>query len=275
MGMCNFFGGLSGGVESQCCRQEDIGMGFPVFGRYVYSFGLSLVLCSSLGICQKTLAEDASQSTQAAQGNAPSSADGGQAGSDNSTGNTGLKGGVQKVELSLEKLRDVGLDLKELLKGLSSLYDEVTAQPVQLITEPEIVGRGIVINIPVGTMPVGPRPPARKKRVDIAMGQIAPVVTMMKENVDEVVAGKRELDLPSDVIETLQPQFKAWTKAVDATAGQLSQLQQLTQGPPYDNDAIAQTAAAMEKNVKTLDETRRAIYKVIRKEGRRIAASSS
>ncbi|MBI4533866.1 MAG: hypothetical protein HY711_07945, partial [Candidatus Melainabacteria bacterium] len=126
-----------------------------------------------------------------------------------------LKGRVEKVELSLEKLRDVGLDLKNVLKAASSLYDEVTIQPVRLITEPEVVGRGIVINIPIGTVPVGPPQPARKDRVDLAMAGITPIITMMKNNVDEFMAGNSQLNLPQDVIEELQPDLKDWTSMVE------------------------------------------------------------
>ena len=184
---------------------------------------------------------------------------------------TSLHGGVQKIELNLEQLRDIGLDLKNVLKGLSSLYDEVTAQPMSLVTQPEVVGRGIVINIPIAAVPAGPRPPARKKRVDQAMSTVTPLVTVMKDGVDEFVSGRREIDLPPQVMDQIRPQLKQWVALVNNTSSQLSTLQQLTQGPPYNNDAIADTVVAMEKNVKSMDETRRAVYKVIRKEGKKLA----
>ena len=138
-----------------------------------------------------------------------------------------------------------------------------------------MVGRGIVINIPIGTVPVGPPQPARKDRVDLAMAGITPIITMMKNNVDEFMAGNRQLNLPQDVIEELQPDLKDWTGMVEDIALQESQLEKLTQAPPYDNQAIAVLTVSIQKNVKQLDQTRRSIYKVIRKEGKRIAAAST
>lgn len=186
-----------------------------------------------------------------------------------------LKGSVQMVELNLELLRDVGIDLKQLLKAASSLYDEVTIQPVRLVTQPEVVGAGIMINIPIATQPVGPPQPARKDRVDLAMNNMRPIIKLMKSNVDEFITGDRKFDLPSDVIATLKPHFKAWAATVNAVAETEKQLEQMTAGPPYNNAQIADAAVAIEKDVKDLDKTRHAIYKVIRKEGKRRAATAS
>jgi len=199
------------------------------------------------------------------------SAPGADSASSTTAGSTALTGKVQKVELNLEKLRDVGLDLKHTLKALSSLYEEVTTQPVSIVTEPEVIGMGTIIYIPVGTQPVGPVQPARKQRVDLEMNAIKPEVTQMKTNVDEFLSGHAQLDLPSDVMSELQPEIKTWVATVENLSGNLAQLTQLTQGPPYDQPDIAGKTVDMQKEIKQLDETRRKIYKVIRKEGKRIA----
>lgn len=190
-----------------------------------------------------------------------------------STTSKPLKGGVQKVDLSLEKLRDVGVDLKSALKATRSLYDEVTIQPVRIITQPNVVGNsGTIINIPIGTEPVGPPQPARKARVDLAIGGMKPVIDLLKKNADEFISGEKQLDFPEDVIEKLQPQLQEWVKTVNIIASDQSELEQITKAPPYNNGAIAQLTDSIEKNIKDLDKTRSAIYKVIRKEGKRISA---
>jgi hypothetical protein len=186
-----------------------------------------------------------------------------------------LQGSVEKVELSLEKLRDIGLDLKQVLKAADSLYDEVTIQPVRIITQPEVIGNGMIINIPIGKEPIGPPQPPRKERVDLAMKGIEPTVQMMKRNVDNFVSGKLELDLPAPVMTELDPQFKGWVAAVNDMAAKEAKLEQLTVGPTYDNAAIADQAAQIQRDVKYLDERRRAIYKVIRNEGKRRAKSKT
>ena len=178
-----------------------------------------------------------------------------------------LQAGVQKVVLSLQKLQDIGLDLKHVMSAAGHVYDEVTIQPVTLITEPEVVGRGIIINIPIGTMPTGPVQPPDKDRLELSMNEITPVVSLMKKNCDDFTAGRKQLDLSDDVRTELKPMFEQWVQLVNNIAADLNNLQQLTQGPNYDNAAIASAAKALQQDIKTLDTTRRSIYKIIRKEG--------
>ena len=191
------------------------------------------------------------------------------AGSASGAGTAALKGGVQKVDVSLEHLRDVGLDLKRVMTAARHLYDEVTIQPVRMITEPEVVGMGMIINIPIGTQPVGPPEPPRKDRVDLSMSEMTPVITMFKKNADEFVAGSRELDLPSDALSEMQPMIKDWIAQVNDLSARLSALEPLTKGPNYDNQGIASLCSGIQQDAKKLDTTRRKVYKFIRKEEKR------
>ncbi len=182
-----------------------------------------------------------------------------------------LQGSVQEVELSLEKLQDVGLDLKEALRAASSLYDEVTIQPVRIITQPSLVGgAGTIINVPVGTEPVGPPKPARKDRVDSAINSMKPIITLLKNNVDNFVDGKKQMDLPEDVLTQLEPRFREWIDSVDSLDVKLNKLEQMTEAPPYDNKAIAVLTQSMQKDIKSLERVRATIYKVVRKQGKRV-----
>ena len=179
-----------------------------------------------------------------------------------------LQTGVRKIELSLEKLRDVGLDLKHLMKSASSLYDEVAIRPVALMTEPEVIGT-TVINVPIGVQPIGPVQPTRKDRLDLAMNSVRPIVALLKTNVDEFLSGEQQLDISSDTLEELKPKLKDWVDRVTELSAQEKQLETLTAGPDFDSNRIADGAVAMEKNVKQLDAVRRDIYKIIRKRARR------
>jgi len=180
-----------------------------------------------------------------------------------------LEGGAQKFELNLEKLRDLGLDLKNVIKGASSLYDEVTIQPVTLIMQPNMVGRGTIIQRPIGVQAAGPPQPARKERVDLSMASLRPVVALLKRNVDDFIASDRQLNLPDHVANQLQPYLDEWIKVVGTMASQEARLEQLTQGPPYDNQAISALASAIQNETKRLDKIRRDVYKIIQKEGKR------
>ncbi len=192
-----------------------------------------------------------------------------------STASKPLQGGVQKVELGLEKLRDVGLDLKYALKAASNLHDEVSFQPVRIITQPEMIGAGTIINVPIGTEPTGPPQPARKERVDAAISSMKPIINMLKKNADEFTNGEKQLDLSDSVMTKLQPQFQEWVSQVNNIAEQERELEQVTQSPPYNNEVIAKLTISMQKNLKDLDKVRQAIYKVIRKEGNRVSSTKS
>lgn len=178
--------------------------------------------------------------------------------------------GAQKVRLTLEDLREVGLDLKNVLKATSSLYDEVTIQPMQLITEPEVIGFGTVINIPISTQPTGPVQPARPKRVQLAMSHIKPTVEQFKGTVDQFMNGEKQLDLPDDIHKLLQPDLNTWGTTVLKLSEQEQQLETLTANAPYDQPTIAKECIAMENNIKALDKTRRAIYKTLKKHAKQI-----
>jgi hypothetical protein len=179
---------------------------------------------------------------------------------------TPLQAGVQQVDLSLDHLRTVGLDLKNVAKATSSLYDEVTMQPIQMITQPEVIGFGAtIINIPIGMQPTGPVQPARKQRVDLAMSQIRPTVAMFKENVDMFVKGEKELNLSDEIRKEIQPDVDSWVQNVTQLAMQEGQLEKLTASSPYDQPTIAQICVGMQKNIKELDKDRRDIFKVLKK----------
>jgi hypothetical protein len=192
-----------------------------------------------------------------------------------SSGNSGtaqsqpITGSVKKVEISLESLRDMGLDLKEVMTSARHLYDEVSIQPVQVITQPELIGPGSVINIPIGTVPIGPPQPPRKSRVDLAMKNLSPIIDMLKGNADDFVAEEKQLDVTPEVQAKLNPLVQDWITKVNQIYGELQQLQPLTAGPTYDNAAIAAVCRNMQNTAQDLDKTRSKAFKIIKREGRR------
>jgi len=174
-----------------------------------------------------------------------------------------------KVELSLQQLNDVGLDLKNVLTATRHLYDEVMIQPVDVITEPEMIA-GTVINIPVGTEPIGPPAPPRKARVDMIMSQLKPVIALLKQNADEFMSESQVVNFPEDVQPQIEPLFKKWLAYMDDAYARLLDLEKLTAGPPYDNYAIADTTKIIQNDIKQIDDMRRPIYKLIQQEGKKL-----
>lgn len=177
-----------------------------------------------------------------------------------------LQAGIQKVDISLEKLRDIGLDLKQVTTSARHLYDEVSIQPVSLVTTPEVIGRGIIINIPVGTNPVGPPAPPNPRRVESAMSAMRPIIETLKTNADSFVTQHKELDVSPETQEKMAPLVQDWVKAANNLAGQLGVLEPLVKGPNYDNGAIAKVCQNIQQDAYVLDKIRRDAYKIIKKE---------
>jgi hypothetical protein len=186
-----------------------------------------------------------------------------------SSQSTPLQAGVKLIEVNLDHLRDLGLDLKHVMAGASHLYDEVNITPVSLQTVPEVVGRGIIINIPIGTMPSGLPAPPRKARLDLAMAQMVPIVTLLKADVDAFLSGQQRLDIAEDTRSELKPTFQNWAASVTAMSEQLDKLKKLTAGPTFDNGAISAGAQQVQSNCKDLQKDLKKVYKTLQKEAKR------
>ena len=180
-----------------------------------------------------------------------------------------LQGKVEKINLDLEMIRDVGLDLKTASRASMNLFQEVTVQPVRVITQPEPLANGTIINIPVGTEPTGPPRPARREQVNAYIKSMKSIIDMLKMNVDEFIAGERQFNLPENVMTELQPKFQLWIKIVNATAYKFRQLEQITYAPPYNNEEIAVASLTIAKDIKYLDQIRMQIYQVVKRYDKR------
>ena len=184
---------------------------------------------------------------------------------DSKTPSRSFKTGVQKVEFSLEKLREVNDDLKSLMKSVNVLNDEVTIQPMSLITQPEAVS-GNIINVPVAVQETGEFMPARKQKVNRAMSSIKPMVADMKASADAFVSNTNQIDLSIPVSAEISPLLKQWIEVVHRLSKEEERLEQLTVGPSYDNPSIARITGFMQADIKKLESNRREMVKAIRKQ---------
>lgn len=183
------------------------------------------------------------------------------------TSTSPLSGQVELVEVNLSTLRDLGLDIKRVHHGAAALVDEVSRQPIDIQTVPNVVGFNQIVNIPVGFTGGGYVPP-RKAAVDAAMDAMEPWIDIAKASVDAIKEGHKKLDLDDATKQELAPQFKQWESLVNETYNHLQTLKTLTKGPSYDNAAIAEQASAIAKDAKSLDKVRREVYKVLQREGK-------
>jgi len=242
--------------------------------KYRYSSGtdcmstlkLSFLLVALIApaTCCASRADDSSmQSVSVATPDTPASA----ASATAPSATTTLSGSIQKITVDLNRLNDVGRDLKHVVKSLSSIYDEASYEPASFTSEPEMIGPTVVM-FPMLVRPIGmPPQPMRKERVDLAMSEIKPVIDMLAKNVNRYVNGQVKLDLPDDIMTQIQPHLDAWVSGMGQLNTMETALEGMTQGPPYNNDKVGNQALAMEKQIKKLDENRRAIFSIVRKEG--------
>jgi hypothetical protein len=186
-----------------------------------------------------------------------------------------LEAGTQVVVLTLSNLREVGTDLKHLQSAATHLYDEVTIQQVTLQTQPELINPGLVINIPVGTIPTGVILDAKPKRVEAAMAEIRPIATLLKSDVDEFVSGEKQLQMPGATQEEMEQRLRQWAVSVNNIYAQLEVLEPLTKTAPYNQPGIAQATWAIVQDAKELDKMRRVLYKSLQREGKRQEQSGS
>jgi hypothetical protein len=177
------------------------------------------------------------------------------------------------IDVSLEHLRDVGLDLKQVLTATRHIYDEVTISPQQASSQPTVIGFAACIPLRIGPRIDGPPIPARKQRVDLAMTNLTSIIGLLKQNADDFVLNGTQLNVSSDTNTKLKPLINQWNTTVGYLAQDFAALQKLTAGPDYQNGAIADTCTSLQGDVKDLDKIRGKIATIIRDEQKRLTAS--
>ena len=182
------------------------------------------------------------------------------------TASTVLKGGVVEVNVTLNDLRDARLSISRVRKATANLYDEVTRQQVTMTSNPNVVGT-TVINIP---RPVfsGPPLPARKKWVDASMQEIGPVIKLFKEDVDKAIESDRRVDISEAGRKKLDPLRQDAFAQVKASFEIYQQLEKLTSGSSFDNEAIATDSKHLDQHMKDLDRSFKKGISILQREAK-------
>lgn len=189
-----------------------------------------------------------------------------------STGDSSLKGSAKVIEVHVQNVRDVGLDLKRALQSASSLYDEVTREPVVVGSRPEVIGFQ-VITLPDVSFDSSQTLPARKEWVDHYVFEIDKVLTLLDSDVDKVRAGELELKWPPGTEEMFTQLLTDWMNGVEKAYGKFKQLKSITVSPPYDNLAIAKSISELRKDILAVDKVRKNVYSKLQKHGGRFNPS--
>src|SRR4030095_7294941 len=179
---------------------------------------------------------------------------------------TTLQGGVVKVEVTLNDLRDARLSISRLRKATADLYDEVTRQQVTMNFNPNVVGSTVIMT-PSPSFSGAFLPP-RPKWVKASMGEIGPIINLFKEDVDAAIESDRRTDVSERCRKQLDPIRDQAFASVKTAFDLYKQLQGLTGGSSYDNRAIADTAKSLDRQIKQLDQSLKKGISILQKEAK-------
>ena len=177
-----------------------------------------------------------------------------------------LKGGVVEIQVTLNDLRDARLAISRLRKSTANLYDEVTRQEVTMVTTPNMVG-SMVIMTPSPRF-TGQFLPARKKWVEESMGEIGPIIKLFKEDVDIAVESNRHTDVSDAAHKKIDPLRDDAFTAINNSFEIYKQLESLTAGGAYDNNAIAGATKKLDGQMKQLDRSIKNGIQLLQKEAK-------
>lgn len=177
-----------------------------------------------------------------------------------------LQGQVVQIDVTLNDLRDARLAIGRLRKAASSLYDEVTRQQVTMSFNPNVIGTTVIMT-PMPSFS-GPCLPARPKWVKEAMDDIGPIIELFKEDVDAAIESNRRTRVSDSARKSLDPIREDVFAKVKASFETYKQLQQLTAGTTYDNNAIATSVNTLDKQMKDLDRQLKRGISILQKEAK-------
>lgn len=184
-----------------------------------------------------------------------------------------IKAGVNVYVVSLENLKEIGMAIREVQEAASDLYEEVSRREVTLTSTPNVVGF-TVMSMPSG-FTQGAYLPPRKKWVDAYMADMVRIVKLMKDECDDVLAGKAQLVVPVPEQDQVKTMFGQWVGLVNDTFNKVSDLETTTKQPMLNNSAIANAALAINKDMKALEALRKKVYKIYQKAGKEAQQTAS
>lgn len=167
-----------------------------------------------------------------------------------------------------EEAGGASASLKELLSSLGHLkrstYDvfcEVQREDLVVVGEPNVIGPMIVPAIPSGSglLNTGEFLPARKKWIDYYMSQIEKLYPMVTREL-------QALKLPDDATDDMKGHYRRVVLAYNKLGPSLKDLDKITQGPKYDNKAIAKCAAISQGYLDKMDKELKRLYRDMKKE---------
>ncbi|HEY9869281.1 MAG TPA: hypothetical protein V6D08_08955 [Candidatus Obscuribacterales bacterium] len=164
------------------------------------------------------------------------------------------------ADIQLKHVRDAA---RRLRSAALMLIDDVEQRDMVVTGEPMIIQP---IPMKDDTHPIGwaqkmedlgPALPPRKKWLDLDMAAAGRLVDALQQETDAV-------QFPSEKNDKLAPAWSEVKSILEDTRSQYRNLQDLTQGPTYDNIKIGQAALSIYNNMGKLDKPLKEVISILR-----------
>lgn len=162
---------------------------------------------------------------------------------------------------SSAQLKELLGSLKQLRRSTFEIFGEVQREDLVVVGEPDVIGPMIVPAMPdvSGMLGTGQYLPARKKWIDYFMANIERLYPMVTKELEA-------LKLPDDATDDMKGHYKRVVLAYNKLGPSLKDLEAVTQGPKYDNEAIAKCATISKTYVEVMDKELKRLYRDMKKE---------
>ncbi len=173
-----------------------------------------------------------------------------------------LEGHVQGEAVALEtSIRDLSKTLHHLKRSAWDIFVEVQRQNMVVVGEPDVIGPIIIpaMPSPSGMVGVGGFLPPRKKFLDYFMSQISDLSKMTQTEVTGLL-------LPDDASDDAKADLKTITDTAALLPQDISALQDVTQGPQFDNMAIARAAQLLQNHIQDIEKASKKLDSEAKKE---------
>lgn len=153
-----------------------------------------------------------------------------------------------------KEVKEVEATCHHLLGSVNNVFCEVQRQDSVMVMSPDVIGTMVIPAIPdaSGMMSMGILPP-RKKWLDYFNYQVAQLIDILYKEANAVV-------LPEDASSQASAD---WTKIKDLVNQMVpvyNKMKSLSEGPKFDNMAIATQAQILHNTVKDIEKLRKSVY---------------
>ena len=112
--------------------------------------------------------------------------------------------GLAFVQYTLQSISDVRLDLKRVRIAASNIFDEVTREPIDFSTAPNVIGGSLIIN-PIHIRETGVLEP-RTDWIENCVMKMGPTIELLRKDVENI--GQDDSSLALSESSKAEPEYQ-------------------------------------------------------------------